>query len=438
MKYMYKKELLDDLKSLVSIPSVLDTSDKNNPFGKNINKSLEKILLISERLGFKIFYNKYYGYAEIGSGEELIGVLGHVDVVPAGNLDKWETDPFNPVVKDGKLYGRGTQDDKGPTLAAMYGVKALMDEGTEFNKRIRFIFGLDEENLWRSIHKYLENEEAPDYSFTPDSVFPMINAEKGLLQAKITLDEKSPVRVVAGNAFNAVPDGAVYTGEKKAALKTALKKLEYDYKVTDEGIEVIGVGSHASKPSEGENAITRLIEGLWAIGYKSKGIQLINEVFNHKLSGEGFIENCSDEVSGPLTVNLGKVEMDDAHQMIGLDIRIPVTFDKNIVVSKLKEKVESFGFKYNEYDYLKSIYIPEDHFMVQKLRKVFEEETGLDSKPLSSGGATYARAIDNCLAYGALFPGDEKVEHKANEYIKIENLYKCVDIYSNTIKALLK
>lgn len=438
MKEMYKKELIDDLKSLISIPSVLDESNRQFPFGENINKSLEKMLEISERLGFKTFYNEYYGYAEIGSGEEMIGVLGHLDVVPAGDLDQWKTNPFEGIIKDGKLYGRGTQDDKGPTLAAMYGVKALMDEGINLNKRIRFIFGLDEENLWRSIDRYLENEEQPDYGFTPDSIFPMINAEKGLLQAKIISEDGSPVELIAGNAFNAVPGRAIYTGEKKEAFIKALESLDYTYESTEKGIEVIGVGSHASKPSEGINAITRLVEALSMIGYESKGIELINQVFNEKLNGEGFIENCFDEVSGPLTVNLGKVELNDSHQMIGIDVRIPVTFDKDIVVSKLKEKIEAYGFEYHEYDYLKSIHIPKDHFMVQKLRKVFEEETGLDSTPLSSGGATYARAIDNCLAYGALFPGDEKVEHKANEYIKIENLYKCVDIYSKTIEALLK
>jgi predicted dipeptidase len=438
MKEMYKKDLLDDLKSLISIPSVLDALDDQFPFGENINKALEKMLEICERLGFKTYYNEYYGYAEVGTGEELIGVLGHLDVVPAGDLNQWETNPFEGVIKDGKLYGRGAQDDKGPTLAAMYGVKALIDEGIELNKRIRFIFGLDEENLWRSIDQYLENEEQPDYGFTPDSVFPMINAEKGLLQAKIILDEKSPIDLVAGNAFNAVPEGATYTGEEKEALIEVLESLDYAYEFTEDGIEVIGISSHASKPSEGINAIGRLVEALSMIGYESKSIQLINQVFNKKINGEGFIENCFDEVSGPLTVNLGKVEMNDFHQMIGLDIRIPVTIEKDIVVAKLKEKVETYGFKYHEYDYLKSIHIPKDHFMVEKLRKVFEEATGLDSTPLSSGGATYARAIDNCLAYGALFPGDEKVEHKANEYIKIENLYKCVDIYTKTIKALLE
>jgi predicted dipeptidase len=438
MKEMYKKELIIDLKKLISIPSVLDESDNKFPFGENINKALEEMLAISERLGFKTFYNEYYGYAEIGSGNELIGVLGHLDVVPAGDLDKWDTDPFEATIKDGKLYGRGTQDDKGPTLAAMYGVKALIDENVIFNKRVRFIFGLDEENLWRSIDKYLENEDKPDYGFTPDSIFPIINAEKGLLQAKITLNEKSPINLIAGNAFNAVPDKAIYTGDKKVEVMEALDSLGYEYHNTNKGIEVIGVGSHAAKPSEGINAITRLTKALGKVGYTSKGIEMINEVFHEMLAGEGFIDNCSDEVSGSLTVNLGKIVFDESMQMIGLDIRIPVTFDKEEVVNHLKSKIEFYGFKYEEYDYLKSIYIPEDNFMVQKLKEVFEKETGLDSTPLSSGGATYARAIDNCVAYGALFPGDEKVEHKANEYIKIENLYKCVDIYSKTIEALLK
>lgn len=438
MNSMNKEELMKDLKTLINIPSVLNEDNTEYPFGEKINDALKAMLEISEKLGFKTFYNKYYGYAEIGNGDELIGVLGHLDVVPAGDLDKWNTDPFEAVIKDGKLYGRGTQDDKGPTLAAMYGVKLLIDKGVEFNKRVRFIFGLDEENLWRSIDKYLENEEKPAYGFTPDSVFPMINAEKGLLQAKITLDEKSPLILKAGNAFNAVPDKAIYNGDKKDLVIKKLEELNYEYQTTDKGVEVIGIGSHASKPQEGINAITRLINVLIDVGYDSKGFSLINDVFDNKLSGEGFIKDCSDEVSGNLTINLGKVDFNETKQEIGLDIRIPVTFDKEEVVNKLKEKVKEYGFKYEEYDYLASIYISEDNFMVKKLKEVFEKETGLDSTPLSSGGATYARAIDNCLAYGALFPGDKKVEHKANEYIKVEKLYKCVSIYSKTIEELLK
>jgi len=438
MNLQFKEEMLEDLISMINIPSVLDETNSEYPYGEDVNMALEKMLGICKKLGFKTFYNKHYGYAEIGSGAELIGVLGHLDVVPAGDLEKWNTNPYEAEVIDGKLYGRGTQDDKGPMLAAVYGVKLLMEQDITFNKRVRFIFGLDEENLWRSITEYLENEEKPAYGFTPDSIFPMINAEKGLLQAKIRFDKKSPITLIAGDAFNAVPDKAVYSGNKKEEVVNALKKLNYEYKVTENGIEVIGNGSHASKPQEGINAITRLVEALKIVGYKSSGIRLMNDIFANKVFGEGFIENCFDEVSGNLTINLGKVNFNENYQEICLDIRIPVTYEKEKVVKKLIDKIKEYGFSYEEHDFLASIYISEDNEMLQKLKKVFSRETGLDATPLSSGGATYARAIDNCLAYGALFPGDEKVEHKVNEYIKIENLFRCVDIYSKTIMELLK
>lgn len=434
----YKKDLLRDLEKLIEIPSVLNNDNSNYLFGKAIDDSLKEMLNIAKKLGFKTFYNEYYGYAEIGSGDELIGVLGHLDVVPAGDLEKWETNPFKLIKKDGKLYGRGTQDDKGPILAALYGVKLLMDEGTDFNKRVRFIFGLDEENLWRSIDKYLDNEEKPDYGFTPDSIFPMINAEKGLLQAKLVMDKGSDIKIKVDNAFNAVPDKAIYDGKEIDKLKVELDKLDFEYNDKKSKVEVLGKGSHASKPSEGINAILRLVKALNNIDVKNQTTEMIENVFHDKLHGQGFIDNCEDEVSGKLTVNLGNIDLNLNSQVIGLDIRIPVTFEKQKVVDALKDVVSEYGFEYEEYDYLDSIFISEDNFMVKKLKKVFTQETGLDATPKSSGGATYARAIDNCLAYGALFPGDKKVEHKANEYIKKDNLFKCSKIYKRTIEELLK
>ncbi len=136
--------------------------------------------------GFAIYkdHKGYYGYAEIGDGEQMIGVLGHLDVVPTGELSAWDSAPFEPEIRDGKLYGRGgTQDDKGPTLAAIFAVKALIDSGIKLNKRIRFIFGTDEETLWRCIDRYLEKEEVPQCGFTPDAAFPLIHAEKMLIQS---------------------------------------------------------------------------------------------------------------------------------------------------------------------------------------------------------------------------------------------------------------
>ena len=172
---------------LVRIPSVCDEGAGGYPFGEAIDQALRKALQIAGELGFKTKYGDggYYGFAEVGEGKEMLGILGHMDVVPPGKLADWDTEPFDPVEKDGMIYGRGTQDDKGPMVAAMFAVKALMDAGVKFNKRVRFIFGTDEETLWRCIYRYREIEEAPSMGFSPDGYFPLIFAEKGVLQLQL-------------------------------------------------------------------------------------------------------------------------------------------------------------------------------------------------------------------------------------------------------------
>ncbi len=168
------------LAELVRIPSVCDEGAGGYPFGPAVDQALRKALQIAGDLGFRTQYDEggYYGTAEIGQGAELVGILGHLDVVPAGRIEDWTHGPFNPVERDGMLYGRGAQDDKGPMLAALFAAKALMDAGVPFDKRVRFIFGTDEESLWRCISRYKEREEMPGSGFSPDSRFPVTHAER--------------------------------------------------------------------------------------------------------------------------------------------------------------------------------------------------------------------------------------------------------------------
>lgn len=175
----------------------------------------------------------------------MIGILGHLDVVPAGSNEEWVAPPFQAKIKDGKMYGRGTQDDKGPTLAALFATKALMNLGITFNKRVRFIFGTDEETPWRCMNRYCELEEIPSMGFTPDSVFPLVYAEKGLLQLLLEGKNETKLRLQAGNAFNAVPDTAEFSGEKQAELKAALDALGFSYDMADDKVVVLGKAVHA-------------------------------------------------------------------------------------------------------------------------------------------------------------------------------------------------
>lgn len=435
---------LSDFKAMIEIPSVYTEDNTAAPFGQGIQDALEKMLSICKKLGFETYCDAegYYGYADIGSGDEVIGVLGHLDVVPPGDLDKWATNPFEAVVKDGNLYGRGTQDDKGPTLAALYALKAVMDSGGELNKKIRFIFGTDEELLWRGIAKYAEKEAMPNYGFTPDANFPLIYAEKGLLQVDLVAQGTDGVTIVGGDAYNAVPSSITYDckeSDSTTQLLSYLKDKSYDYTVTDNQVTVIGKSVHAKDADMGINAIARLCLGLKDQGLSSKAIDfIVGEVAEDALATKIF-GDCADEASGALKFNIGKIDVSNEKEVINIDIRIPVETTKEYVWSKLSEVSKAYGFELKENDYLKSIYTPLDAPLVKTLLEAYREVSGdMESQPVSSGGATYARAMDNCVAYGAAFPTSKETEHQPNEFINLEELKMAMDVYATAFSKLLK
>ncbi len=433
-------EMISALIELLKIPSVLDETHGSRPFGLEVDNALKKMLEICERIGFKTYYDPsgYYGYAEYGTGNEMIGILGHIDVVSEGDAQNWQHSPYAGEIASGKIYGRGAIDDKGPLIAAVYGIKALIDANVSFNKRVRVIIGTDEENNWRGICKYVKEEELPTMGFTPDSNFPVVYAEKGLLQFRLKSDRKSGLRVKGGTAMNAVPESTVYLGDHIYKLEKALKKLGFDHELENEEVYVIGKSAHASKPSAGINAIARMAAGLKAIGIQSPVIDFLSEKVGFTYHCEQIFGTLSDEPSGALTMSVNQIDLSDYGEMIGIDMRIPVTIDKKFIVDGIKRVAEKYGLNYEEVDYLAPLYIPRDTTLIQTLVKVYEEETGLDGDPIATGGATYARSMPNIVAYGPTFPGQEKVAHQADEYIEVNAMVKCAQIYAKAIEKLLE
>jgi len=427
------------LVELVRIPSVCDEGAGGFPFGENIDRALRKALQVAGDLGFRTQYGDgYYGFAEVGEGKEMLGILGHLDVVPPGKLEDWERDPFDPVEMDGMLFGRGTQDDKGPLLASLFAVRALMDAGVKFNKRIRFIFGADEETLWRCINRYKEKEELPGMGFSPDSRFPVTFAEKGLLQLQLEGSNESGIRLSGGSAFNAVPDMIFYEGERQDDLADKLDQLGFEYEWNEDGIEVKGRAAHAMIPEEGINAIARLCIGLHAIGIHSKAIDFIAQEIREDPNATRIFGECADGASGKLKFNVGKIDLGGVEQL-SIDSRIPVTVSKEEMVAKLKAVASRYGLEYKEFDWLGPIYLPLDHFMVKTLMKVYRQHSGdAITEPTASGGATYARAIDNCVAFGALTFDEPLTEHQPNERAVLKNLYKAMEIYAHAVFELTR
>ena len=432
-----KDEFLTSLKTLISYPSVLNEGENGTPFGQAIQDVLEKTLEICRDLGFTTYLDPkgYYGYAEIGQGAELLAVLCHLDVVPSGDEADWRTPPFEATIKDGWIFGRGVQDDKGPSMAALYAVKALLDSGVKFKKRVRFIFGTDEETLWRCMGRYNELEERATLGFAPDSSFPLTYAEKGLLQVKLHGPGSEQLELEAGEAFNVVPGKASYQGELLEPVVAGLQAASFEYEQNDQQVTVLGLPKHAKDAAEGINAIVRLATVLQPLE-PHPALAFIAEAVGEDATGGRLFGDISDEPSGRLSFNIAGLTLNSERSEIRIDIRIPVLADKDQLVAKLADIAGRYQLDYEEFDYLAPLYVPKDSELVSTLMAIYQEKTGDTSPAMSSGGATFARTMPNCVAFGALFPGVEQTEHQANERASLEDLYRAMDIYAETIFRL--
>ncbi|VQJ92158.1 ArcT [Streptococcus pneumoniae] len=432
-----KDEFLISLKTLISYPSVLNEGENGTPFGQAIQDVLEKTLEICRDIGFTTYLDPkgYYGYAEIGQGAELLAILCHLDVVPSGDEADWQTPPFEATIKDGWVFGRGVQDDKGPSLAALYAVKSLLDQGIQFKKRVRFIFGTDEETLWRCMARYNTIEEQASMGFAPDSSFPLTYAEKGLLQVKLHGPGSDQLELEVGGAFNVVPDKANYQGPLYEQVCNGLKEAGYDYQSTEQTVTVLGVPKHAKDASQGINAVIRLATILAPL-QEHPALSFLATQAGQDGTGRQIFGDIADEPSGHLSFNVAGLMINHERSEIRIDIRTPVLADKEELVELLTRCAQNYQLHYEEFDYLAPLYVAKDSKLVSTLMQIYQEKTGDNSPAISSGGATFARTMPNCVAFGALFPGAKQTEHQANECAVLEDLYRAMDIYAEAVYRL--
>lgn len=432
----YRAEMVAAISRLVEIPSVFSESTEY-PFGPAVDHCLDVTLAMMESLGFRTFKapDGMYGYAEIGEGE-LFGVLCHLDVVQARREDGWEHDPFRPVVQGDWLCGRGTQDDKGPSVAAIYALKSLLDEGRKLNKRVRFIFGIDEETMWDSIHAYCAREELPASGFVPDSTFPLTYAEKGLLQLQVRSDKPFALPCSGGDSMNAVSSHAECPLNPE--VQRVMRELELPFHVTETQICAEGLTAHAKNPWKGVNANLSLLRALHKAGYEHDAITFACEALDSKFRFEGFTDKDLSDFSGPVTVNLGKFTLDEHGAVLGLDLRLPVTREKEEILSLVREKAAACHMTVEEFDWLRPIHVPQDSPLVTKLLQAYREVTGdAKTEPYISAGATFARAFDNCVAFGANMPHSPTSEHQPNERISIIKLMQAAEVYRRAFSYLV-
>ncbi|MBN2259123.1 MAG: dipeptidase PepV [Clostridiales bacterium] len=453
-----KNDIIESVQKIVQIKSVEDKTHPVYPFGQGVQNTLEYTLTLADSLGFKTKnIDNMVGYAEYGQGKEMIGILVHLDVVPEG--DGWSSDPYSGEIVDGKIFGRGTTDDKGPAISSLYAVKALMDSNITFTKRVRIIFGLNEETHWESINYYIAHEEIPTMSIVPDGKFPVIYGEKGIIIFDLVknfsnfLDDGGIeiLKISGGNAPNMVPDHAEAIIRSKMTLLDMVEayNLDYNGQISIEALgndeyKVVsrGVSAHGSRPDKGINAISHLIKFLdnidLQISDQSLFIRTIARHIGLEFNGQNIGCGFSDIESGKLVLNVGMIKMNQEKGALTINIRYPVTGSYDAVVNGIKETIDYGNFEYIEDEHILPLFVDKNSDMIQILTKVYNDYTEREDQPLTTGGGTYARSMPNAVAFGATFPWQDDLAHQKNEFISIDDLILMTKIYSKAIYELLK
>ena len=440
----YRAAFTAMLQGWIRIPSVKGEAEPGAPFGREVRNMLDRAMEDARSLGFAV--RDFDGYAcdiTLGEAEEKIAVLGHLDVVPVG--DGWTKPPFEAVIENGRMYGRGTNDDKGPSLAALFAMKAIQEAGIPLKKSIRMILGCDEESGWEDMEYYGAHERIPDVGFSPDASFPLINTEKGMLVLALRAPAAETglkiLEMNTGNRVNVIPgecrvlvEGGTETAEKAKAYaeKTG---LPYTAEVTDRGVLITatGIPGHSAYPEGRRNAIGMMLLMLKELGAAGPIATLAEAV---GLESDGKSLGCAyrDEVSRGLTCNMGILRLEDGMWFGTLDMRCPVTADqeklRNAAVAHLPGiDTETMSMKPPHH-------VPADSELVSSLLAAYEEETGLEGKPMSTGGGTYAKVLKQGVAFGALFPDEEDLVHQADEYENIDRLMLAMKIFANALLRL--
>lgn len=457
-----KDDLISDIIDIVKIPSVEGDPTAGFPFGENIGKALDKALEISRKLGFKTKnIDGYMGYAEFGEGEDYIAVVGHLDVVPEGN--GWKYEPYGGQIDNGKIYGRGVLDNKGPIISALYGLKAIERSNIKLNKKVRIIFGTNEETGFNDIPYYLSKEKPPIMGFTPDCKYPVVYGERGIAKLSIKKNVKlNGIKVYGDFRSNIVPDicniditknyiheDIIYYLENKICKENINKNFtQIDEKINismdEDSLTISASGSQApaNAPQLGENAITNLIKYLVEENFIkdeefNEFLKFININFYNEYYGDKLGINFEDELTGKLYLNPYELSCDENQVILNFGVRYPMTCKIEYITKEIEKRLNkdlnlSVERNFNPVNFDKNSY------MVKRLQDAYERVTGLDGTPTTTSGGTYAKVMPNIVPFGPSFPGQKGIAHNNDEYMDIDDIILNAKIFSNAIYELAK
>lgn len=440
-------DMIKTLSEWIKTPSVKDTAKPGAPMGEDVNIMLNKAISDCQKFGFDV--RNFDGYAcdaRMGKiDKDPLAILAHIDVVPTG--DNWVKDPFGAEIVDGYMYGRGTQDDKGPAVSALYAMKAIKELGIELNREVRLILGTDEESGWECMKYYKTHCDVPNSGFSPDANFPLINTEKGMIRVDIkAVPSKNGLQVlelITGERINVIPGKctAIVKGDEQLANRAlALSKsigceINAHHEDGQVKLSVIGIPGHSAMPEGTKNAIGLMLKLLDMLGLEG-ALSTLAKFVGTESNGESLGIKCQDKTSGELTLNMGVIKVNQEEIYATFDIRVPILADHNEIFKTISATLSPCGFNCELISRTEPHHVSENSNLVQKLLKAYREETGDMSPAMSTGGGTYAKTLKEGVAFGSIFPDEQELAHQANEKCNLDNLLKNTKIMARAIVYL--
>lgn len=440
-------QLIADIQALCSIDSVYDeaTVQPGSPFGAGCRRALDAMLALGRADGFVTHdVDGYAGDIEVGSGEEGICILGHLDVVPV-QPENWQSPPFAPEIRGGKLYGRGTSDDKGPLLAAYHAAKLYHAMHPEQTKKIRVIFGCNEERGSSCVRYYFTKMPACRLGFTPDAEFPVIYGEKGTCGivlhgrqeegALLSLNGGTVANVVAQQCTAMLRGEPAQYAESWAAFQAAHPNIRGQWAAKGENctLSVFGQAAHASTPQLGVNAVAAMAAYLQQVTPNPLCALIVEKLSDTAGRQLGI---AAEGQLGALTMNLGIAKFQDGAWELTLDLRIPHEVEADKLAETVRTEAEPYGASL-EYHAGRALILDRQSKLIRALDAAYREEAPEGGEPQAIGGGTYAKAAGNCAAFGPAFPGEDTHIHDCDEFMDLESLERATAIYYRAIELLM-
>lgn len=442
----YREEMMETVQKWVRIPSVKGEAENGAPFGAQARRALDTAMEDCEKFGLKTqIFDGYAGHADLGEGStrDALAILAHLDVVPVG--DGWVRDPFGAQRIDGKIFGRGTSDDKGPAVAALYAMRAVKEAGVPLRRKVRLILGCDEECGSSDMAYYKKVTEMPRSGFSPDADYPVINIEKGGSHIRFTGemsgDGLQVLSMQVGERANVIPGFAsalVEGGEEVAQqAEAAGQRLGFPVKTTlGNGaviIETTGLTGHAAFPAHGKNAIGQMLLIFRELGAQG-ALKELADCVGMTHNGENLGIAARDDVSGELTASLDMIRIENGCLDALMDVRYPVLFSPERMFQLLSQRLQYLTA--GDAGTRPPHFVSDRTELVQELLEAYHEVTGGEKRTIAIGGGTYAQAMEEGVAFGALFPGEVEMAHQANEFMSEESIFQNARIFARAIVRL--